>query len=275
MQKTKINWTDQTWNPASGCEKVSPECKFCYAETLSENKRGTPAFPVGFELQLRPHKLREPSKLKEPSLVFVNSMSDMFLAEIPDAFRDDCFGAMEAAPQHRYQVLTKRPQIAARYFATRRVPDCVWIGTSLGLQRYGGERLDALREVPARVRFISAEPLLEDLGELDLRGIHWLISGGESGLHLSQEKWLKLRALVRRGGKNEPRWVPREDRIDWVRSLRDQCTAAGVAFWHKQWGGPRPESGGRVLDGRTHDGMPDHVELAMPASRKVQLPLVG
>jgi len=269
MNETEINWTELTWNPNSGCEEVTAGCAFCYAKTLAENKRGTPAFPNGFDLTLRPHKLREPACVKRPSLIFTNSMSDLFWEKIPDDYRDRVLEAMRAAPHHRYQVLTKRPEIAARYLATRALPDCVWLGVTIESQKTA-HRLDVLRDIPARVRFVSAEPLLSPL-ELDLRGVHWLISGGESGVHLAagHTRALETRGLVRRGARGEPSWVAREDRIDWVRSLRDQCAAAGVAFWHKQWGGPRPTSAGRILDGRTWDELPRHVEGAMPGERYV------
>lgn len=264
MQNTNINWTELTWNPMSGCKKVSAECKHCYAFTLAEQRRGTKAFPRGFDLHIRPHKLVEPSKVKKPSLIFCNSMSDPGLEEVSDEYRDRIFDAIEASPEHRYQMLTKRPDRLLRYFRTRgrRVPESVWIGVTIGV-RETQWRADVLREFDAPVKFISAEPLLEDL-TVSLDGIAWLISGGESGSHASNAKELARRFLVRRGEKGEPRWVAREDRKDWIRHLRDRCDLAGTAFWHKQWGGPRPESGGRDLDGRTHNGLPSHIPGAMP-----------
>jgi protein gp37 len=265
MNVTEINWTELTWNPASGCTKISPGCKYCYAETIAEGKRGTLAFPVGFDVVEKPKKLGEPAKVKRPSLIFTNSMSDFFHEQISDAYRERMLEAMEAAPQHRYQVLTKRPEIAARFFRARKAPACMWLGVTIESQSYA-HRLEELRGIEAPVRFVSAEPLLGPL-ELELAGIDWLISGGESGLHLLRdERALALRALVRRATREEEplHWLPREDRIDWVRSLRDQCQAAGTAFWHKQWGGPRPASAGRKLDGRTWDEMPVHVARAMP-----------
>lgn len=266
MNRTEINWTELTWNPASGCEKVSAGCKYCYAETLAENKRGTAAFPKGFELTLRPHKLAEPARIRRPSLIFTNSMSDMFLEEIADSYRDQVFESIRKAPQHRYQMLTKRPENAARYFATRDVPESVWLGVTIE-HELTKHRVDTLRSIGARVRFLSVEPMI---GHLDLRGhlegIHWVIGGGESGSHLSDPTISKQRAMVRPGGPKEPRWVPREDRYHWATDMRDACAAQGAAFWWKQWGGPTPKSGGRLVDGIEHDGMPTHVPGAMPAA---------
>ena len=256
MNKTPILWTECTWNPASGCTKISPECKYCYAELLAENKRGTTAFPRGFELTLRPWKLDEPERLRRASLVFTNSMTDMFLADISDDYRDRCFAAMRRAPWHRYQVLTKRPDIAARYFESREVPDTVWLGVTIGCES-SMARLAILRSINARVRFVSAEPLIGPVDFTErLDGIHWVIGGGESGSHLSNLQICEQRGLVRPGGRGERRWVPREDRARWASDMRDACLAQGVAFFWKQWGGPTPKSSGRCLDGREWDEMP-------------------
>jgi protein gp37 len=271
VNETEIRWTELTWNAVSGCTKVSPGCKFCYAETLAENKRGTRAFPVGFDILLRPWKLDEPRKVKRPSLIFTNSMSDFFHADIPDEYRDRMCDAMEGAPQHRYQVLTKRPDIAARYAKRRRLPRSVWIGTTIDNDATT-YRADLIRDIDATVRFISAEPLLSAVPSLKLDGIHWLIGGGESGSHLSRDdatgaKNLEERALVRRGDRRagEALWVPREDRAHWMRDLRDACVAAGTAFFFKQHGGPRPTSGGHLLDGRAWEEMPTTIPGAMPS----------
>jgi protein gp37 len=268
VNETEINWTDLTWNMASGCEPVSPGCKFCYAETLSEDKRGTPAFPNGFEFTPRPHKLKEPARVKAPSLIFTNSMTDMFLPQFTDAYRDDSFEVMERVDWHRYQVLTKRVDEAARYFSTRKVPASVWLGATVEMKLYK-ERIAQLRQIDARVRFLSCEPLLEDLdlSATELAGIHWVIGGGESGRHLAQPQWLEKRAMVRRGQKGERSYVPREDRLHWATKMRDVCAAAGVAFWWKQFGGATPKSGGRAVEGVEHDGMPTHVVDAMPPGR--------
>ncbi len=261
MNETAIAWTNLTWNGFSGCEKVSEECKYCYAEQLSEQKRGTKAFPNGFELTIRPHKFSEPLKVKTPSLVFVNSMSDFFWSKVSDEIRDAMVDVMEACPQHEFQVLTKRPDEMLRYSRRRKLPPNFWAGVSVGNRRNWG-RLDILRQVEAEIRFISAEPLIGDLDGIDLGGIHWLITGGESGLHLRDPHVLETRGLVERG--QDGRWRPREARVPWVRSIRDACQKSGTAFFHKQWGGPRPESGGRELDGRTWDQFP-----RMPKGGKV------
>lgn len=252
MNETGIIWTEATWNPASGCELVSEGCKYCYALTLAERKRGTPAFPHGFDLTLRPHKLTEPFRLKQPMLVFVNSMSDLFWDEIPDSYRDKVMDVIEETPQHEYQILTKRPENMLRYSLRRKLPLNVWAGVTVESERLTG-RIGVLRMVDAAIRFVSAEPLLSPLPSLTLDGIHWLISGGESGAHLSDPAVASRRALVEKVGGC---WQPREDRYGWVRELRDQCTAQRVAFFHKQWGGPTPASGGRMVDGRTHDEFP-------------------
>lgn len=264
MNDTAINWTDLTWNPVSGCKAVSAGCKYCYAESLAENKRGTAAFPKGFDLTLRPHKLEEPRRVKRPSLIFTNSMSDLFLDEIDDEYRDRCFAVMAREDRHRYQVLTKRPENAARYFATRPVPASVWLGVTVEHQLTAG-RIDVLRSIAAPTRFLSCEPLI---GPLDLRGrldrIHWVIGGGESGSHLARPEIAERRAMARRGVRGESSWVPREDRYQWARDLRDACAEQGVAFWWKQWGGTKPHIAGRLIDGAEHNGMPSHPG-AMPS----------
>lgn len=298
MNETAISWTGFTWNyPIGGCKKISEECKHCYAFSLAEGRRGTTAFPHGFDMTPRVHKRVEPAKLlrsKGPSLVFVNSMTDIGLAdsELPteerdrlgaagirsmDQARDMLLDAIEETPEHRYQLLTKRPEIVLGYLQRRgrRVPSSVWMGVTIGHpKRFARlEVLRRFRDLGARVLFSSGEPLLGEL-PLDLSGIDWIITGGESGLHASNPKILAERFLVRRGDRQagEPPWVPREDRADWVRRIRDEADRRGCAHWFKQWGGPRPESGGRILDGRTHDGMPVHVPGAMPAGYVHQAP---
>lgn len=277
MNDTGIIWTEHTWNPASGCVKVDAGCKYCYAETLAENRRGTPAFPNGFDLTLRPHKLREPFKLKKPSLIFVNSMSDLFWEAITDDYRDKVLDVIEATPQHQYQVLTKRPDVMLRYSKRRKLPSNFWAGTTIATQKNVDERLEPLAQVDAEIRFISAEPLLEPLDFRAWFGLatyefraggkfHWLITGGESGAHLNRpEICLKRGLAMREGGYLRggeawwnplARWIPRPERIGWVRDIRDQCVAAGVAFFHKQWGGTTSHSAGRELDGRTWDQFP-------------------
>lgn len=275
MQSTEINWTELSWNPVSGCTKISAGCKYCYAHGLAEQKRGTAAFPKGFDLTLRPHKLSEPRRLKKPSLIFVNSMSDPFHEAIPNAYRERIFETIQRNPQHRYQMLTKRPQNAAEYFAGHTIPDALWLGVTV---EHADTlwRLDVLRGLKARVKFVSIEPMLGPLPNIDLTAIHWVIVGGESGRHLLRDNEREKRGLVRLGGKGEKRWVAREDRIQWVRAVRDACIAQHVPFHFKQWGGSKGSLAGRMLDGRTWEEVP-RVEGAMPgttiASR--QLRLVG
>jgi protein gp37 len=254
MQETGIIWTNVTWNPVSGCKQVSPGCAFCYAKTLAEKYRGTIAFPNGFDLTIRPHKLREPYRLKKPSLVFVNSMSDLFWDEIPDDYRDEIVNVIEATPQHEYQVLTKRPDLMLKYSKRRKLPHNFWAGVSIEAQTQA-DRIDTLRLVDASIRFVSAEPLLGPL-RLKWRKIHWCITGGESGYHLYQNPRLRERRGLVIYDELTKRWHPRPDRIDWVRQIRDDCLRAGVKFLHKQWGGLNPHSAGRKLDGRTWDQFP-------------------
>ena len=274
MNETEINWTDYTWNPMSGCTVIAPECKYCYAETLAENKRGTAGFPRGFDPMTRPHKLGEPRKLYNRlgrgALIFVNSMSDIFHDAFDDNYRDEVFDVMREYDMHRYQVLTKRIDNALRYFETREVPRSVWMGVTCGhsSRLWTVDRLKNMRELGARVLFVSAEPLLSDLAnDINARylvGIDWLISGGESGNHFSNiddDPAIADRALVQRVKGS---FVPRPDRVSWIRDLDALCARNGTAHWFKQWGGTRPKSGGRKLDGRELDGMPTELEGAMP-----------
>jgi protein gp37 len=228
---TEIEWTDATWNPVSGCTKISPGCDHCYAERIAERFRGVRGHPFehGFDLTLRPHKLLEPLSWRRPRRVFVNSMSDLFHKELPRDFVDRVFSTMEQAHWHVFQVLTKRSSLMRRYinerYATQPAPAHIWLGVSIE-DRKALVRLKHLRQANATIRFLSLEPLLEDLGLLNLAGISWAIAGGESG----------------------PRARPMNR--DWVRRPRDQCRAADVAFFFKQWGGIRPKAGGNSLDGR-------------------------
>lgn len=255
MNETKIAWTTLTWNPVSGCKELTGGCAFCYAKTLAENKRGTLGFPNGFDLTYRPHKLREPLRIKTPSLIFVNSMSDFFWNEISDDYRHQMVDIMEQCPQHEFQVLTKRPDELVRFSKQRKLPHNFWAGVTIESQRYVAERLALLRQVDASLRFISAEPLLSaiDFGGLD--GIDWVIGGGESGPHLIDPKLRESRGLVDYVTV-APRWKPRPDRIEWGRSMRDQCVSQGVAFFWKQWGGLYPTSGGSTIDGETWEQFP-------------------
>jgi protein gp37 len=235
-----IEWTDATWNPTVGCTKVSPGCDHCYAERLT--RRFASTFPHGFTLTLRPEQLDAPRRWRRPRLVFVNSMSDLFHRDVPDAYLQQVFEVMASCPQHRFQVLTKRAERLARVAARLPWPSNVWVGVSIETRDYLW-RADYLRRVPAAVRFISAEPLLGDLGAIDLSGIGWLIAGGES----------------QAGAR------PAE--LDWFRSLRDQCHAAGVAFFLKQLGGHPHKRGGDYarLDGRRWTEMPSVEQRPLPS----------
>jgi protein gp37 len=235
--KTAIEWTDSTWNPVTGCTKISPGCDNCYAERFAERFRGVSGHPFenGFDLTPRPARLLQPLAWRQPRMIFVNSMSDLFHKEIPWEFVARVFETMERADWHVFQVLTKRSSrmrnfVNARY-ATRKAPAHIWFGTSIE----DGTKLSRarhLRETAASVRFLSLEPLIGPIANLDLTGIHWVIVGGESG----------------------PNARPMHP--DWTRALRDQCVAADVPFFFKQWGGLRPKSGGRSLDGREWSNWP-------------------
>jgi protein gp37 len=239
--KTQIEWTEQTWNPTTGCTKISPGCKHCYAEALTPRLQAmkAPGYDNGFELSLMPDRLDQPLKRKKPTIYFVNSMSDLFHEEIPDGFLDQVFEVIRATPQHTYQILTKRAERMQRYFQNRIVPDNTWLGVSVEDKAYGLPRIDALRQVQAPIRFLSVEPLLEDLGQMDLSEIHWVIVGGESG----------------------PKARPMKP--EWVDNIQRQCEIEGNAFFFKQWGGwgadgkkrPKKENG-RLFKGRTWDEMP-------------------
>ena len=229
MRETKISWAKTTWNPVHGCSKVSPGCDRCYAENLSLRRGWTKKAWTGENakenVQVKPHKLKEPYTWKEPCRAFVNSMSDLFHPLIPNDYLAQVFAVMNDLPQHVFQVLTKRPRHAARWQGPW--TENIWMGTSIE-DRKRLYRIDQLRGCPAQTRFLSLEPLLEDLGELNLTGIHWVIVGGESGKDY------------------------RPMRMDWVRNIRDQCVSAGVAFFFKQSAAPRTEMGTELIeaDGR-------------------------
>lgn len=233
MATTAIEWTDATWNPLTGCSKISPGCKHCYAERMAGRlqRMGQENYRNGFELTLHEHALDIPRKWKSPKTVFVNSMSDLFHVDVPIEFIQNVFSVMRETPQHRYQVLTKRADRLAELASFIDWSPNVWMGVSVENLKYAN-RIDYLRAVPASVRFLSLEPLLGPLPELNLDRIHWAIVGGESG----------------------PGARPMEE--SWVRDLRDQCVGAGVAFFFKQWGGVNKKKTGRLLDGRTWDDMP-------------------
>jgi len=260
LNKTAIAWTEATWNVWSGCRKISPGCKFCYAHTFAENKRGTLAFPNGFDLTHRPHKLEDVMRLKRPTLIFVNSMSDFFLSDAEfylesgtmDARRDAVLDVMEQTP-HQYQVLTKRPDEMLRYSRRRKLPTNFWAGVSVDVQHFAS-RVDVLRQIDTEIRFISAEPMLTHL-DLDLAGVDWVIGGGESGMHLYRSEVCQKRGLAEYD-RALHQWRPRPDRYHWAQSLRDQCVARNVRFFWKQWGGAFPMSAGRELDGQKWSEIP-------------------
>jgi protein gp37 len=243
---SKIEWTDATWNPVRGCTKISPGCKHCYAETFAERFRGVKGHPYeqGFDLRLAPEKLTEPFAWRSPKLVFVNSMSDLFQDGVSDEYTEAVSQVMATANWHTYQVLTKRSErlrdllSTKLQFAAQR--ENIWWGVSVEDRKYGLPRIEHLRQAPAKVRFLSIEPLLEDVGAINLSGISWVIVGGESGP----------------GARPMKR--------EWVVSIRRQCRAYGVPFFFKQWGGVRKVKHGRELDGRTYDEYPRRVLAPVP-----------
>ena len=248
---SRIEWTDATWNPIRGCTKISPGCAHCYAETFAERFRGVPGHPYeqGFDLREVPEKLADPLRWRTPKMIFVNSMSDLFHQDVADAYIHEVVKIMLRADWHTYQVLTKRAERMQGLLQTSlhhaAAASQIWWGVSVENRRDGLPRIDHLRQAPAATRFLSIEPLLEDLGPLDLSGIHWVIVGGESG----------------------PGARPMKE--DWVVSIRDQCRTAGVPFFFKQWGGIRKAKTGRMLDGRTYDEVPPRItHPALDESRR-------
>jgi protein gp37 len=244
-QQSTIEWTDATWNPVTGCTKVSPGCDHCYAETFAERWRGVPGHPYehGFDLSLRPERLEEPLRWKSPKLVFVNSMSDLFHRDVPDDYIVSVFDVMRRATWHQFQLLTKRAERLLRLARKLTFAPNVWVGVSVESPKYYW-RINMLQRVPAEIRFLSCEPLLAPLPELPLSGIGWVIVGGESG----------------------PGARPMSPQ--WVRSIRHQCRVARVPFFFKQWGGVRKKELGRELDGKTYDALP-----ALPAHAQQHLAL--
>lgn len=252
MNKTGIKWTDKTWNPVTGCAKVSAGCRYCYANELADRFAGSAHYPHGFAMTLHPERLKQPMNLKLPQRIFVNSMSDLFWDAVPENFVDQVFDVMEATPHLTYQILTKRPERMLAYSRRRRFKRNIWAGVTVESQAVAG-RLDVLRQVETDSnRFVSAEPLLSPL-DVDWSGIDWVISGGESGEHMRFADIRAARALVELKGNN---WTPRTDRIDWVRGIRDGVNAADAAFFHKQWGGITNNVAGNVLDGRIWEEFP-------------------
>lgn len=232
--KSPIEWTDASWNPSTGCSKVSPGCRNCYAERLSTRLKvmGNPKYTRGFKFTLHEDALDLPLRWKSPRKIFVNSMSDLFHELMPEKFLEECFKIMTQADWHIYQILTKRPDRMLAF--TKKIggiPDHIWLGTSVESELYN-TRIDILRTVPCKVRFVSFEPLLGSVGRVNLEGISWAIVGGESGPN------------------------HRVIKPEWVREIRHQCKQQKVAFFFKQWGGKTPKSGGRELDGKEYNEYP-------------------
>ena len=238
---SKIEWTEKTWNPATGCSKVSAGCKNCYAETLALRlqRMGVRSYKNGFKLTLHEDRLNDPRAFKKPTIFFVNSMSDLFHEEIPYSFLDKVFDTIRVTPQHSYQILTKRPQLMLKYFARRVVPNNAWMGVSVENKKHGLPRIELLRELKCSTRFLSCEPLLEDLGAMDLQGIHWVIVGGESG------------------------WKARPMCQEWAENIQKQCIDQSIPFFFKQWGAwsadgvkKDKKKNGRLLAGREWNELP-------------------
>lgn len=238
-QTSSIEWTDATWNPVTGCTKITAGCDNCYAARFAERWRGIPGHPfeTGFDLTLRPERLEQPLAWRRPRMIFVNSMSDLFHKEVPWSFVDRVFETMETANWHVFQILTKRSSLMRDYLKARyrdAAPKHIWLGVSVEDAK-AKSRIEHLRQAPAGVRFLSIEPLIGPVGPMLLEGIHWVIAGGESGPGA------------------------RPIAPEWIRDVRDQCRSADVAFFFKQWGGLRPKSGGRDLDGRVWDEWPSQI----------------
>ena len=240
--KTSIEWTEQTWNPTTGCTKISPGCQNCYAENMARRLKamGVKGYQNGFVLTLQPNRLQEPLGRKKPTVYFVNSMSDLFHEDIPDGYILQVFDVIKHAHQHTFQILTKRSERMVDLVKSYDVPENAWIGVTVENRKYGIPRIDKLRQVNASVRFLSIEPLLEDLGPLGLKNIQWVIVGGESG----------------------PRARPMK--LEWIKGVKQQCEKYHVSFFFKQWGGwgadgkkRAKRANGRILFGRTWDDMPN------------------
>ena len=239
---SKIEWTEQTWNPVTGCTKISPGCKYCYAEVMSKrlNTMGVKGYENGFnKISLLHERLEQPLLRKKPTMYFVNSMSDLFHEEVPFSYIDEVVEVIKRAPHHAFQILTKRASRMREYFDEREVPDNAWLGVSVEDKKYGKPRIAHLQEIDARIRFLSIEPLLENVGRISLRGIHWVIVGGESGT--------KARPI----------------KESWVLSIKSQCERSDTDFFFKLWGtwgndGVKrsKQANGRLLQGQTWNQIP-------------------
>ena len=245
-QQSKIEWTQNTWNPTTGCTKISSGCKHCYAETMAKRLQamGVKGYENGFDLTILSERLEQPLKRKKPTIYFVNSMSDLFHEDIQDSFIEDVFKVITQATQHEFQILTKRASRMAEFFQTRQVPKNAWLGVTVEDKKYGLPRIDHLRRIDVNIRFLSIEPLLENLGTIDLSGIHWVIVGGESGA--------KARPMKKK----------------WALNIQQQCQQSGVQFFFKQWGmwgddgKKRPKKqNGRQLNGKIFDEMPYQIPI--------------
>jgi len=235
MATTKIEWTESTWNPITGCTKISSGCKFCYAEVMTRRLQamGQEKYKKGFELALHPDVLIEPYTWKKPKMIFVNSMSDLFHKDVPIAFIQKIFNVIKENPHHVFQVLTKRADILRYYDSEGWLdwPHNLWMGVTVE-NKDVTHRIDNLRLTGARVKFLSCEPLLTSLPEINLKGIDWVIVGGESGR------------------------TPRPVKEEWILDIKEQCIQAGVAFYFKQWGGTNKKKAGKMLDGKIYNEMP-------------------
>ena len=243
MNKSKIEWTEETWNPTTGCTKISAGCKNCYAETMANRLKAmrAPGYENGFEFSLMPERLAQPLKKKKSTKYFVNSMSDLFHEEMPDKFLDEIFNTIQSTPQHIYQILTKREDRMYAYLADRKIPKNIWLGVTVEDRKSGLPRINKLRNLKAKIKFLSIEPLLEELGNVNLSGIDWVIVGGESGA--------KARPM----------------KPEWAINIKQQCEEQNVAFFFKQWGtwgsdGVRrnKKSNGRILLGQEWSEYPTY-----------------
>ncbi len=241
MKKTKIEWTEETWNPTIGCTKVSAGCKNCYAEVMAKRLRamGTPGYENGFKFSIMPNRLTQPIKKKKPTKYFVNSMSDLFHEDMPIYFLNEIMSVIQRTPQHIYQILTKREEAMYKYFKNIAIPRNIWLGVSVEDKKHGVPRIDKLRKMDASIKFLSIEPLIEDLDIINLSGIGWVIVGGESGMNARPMK------------------------KEWVLKIKQQCLEQNTAFFFKQWGTwgvdgikRNKKRNGRVLEGRKWNQYP-------------------
>ena len=239
MSQSSIEWTEQTWNPVTGCSKISPGCKFCYAEKFAARLQsmGAENYKNGFKLTIHPRMVEKPLEWKKPSIIFVNSMSDLFHENVPDSFIFKVFETMNKATWHQFQVLTKRPERVLEMNKKLKWTKNIWMGTSVENINYI-DRIEILRKTSAKIKFLSLEPLLSALPSMNLKKIDWVIVGGESGF--------KARPMKQ----------------EWVVDIQEQCVEAGIPFFFKQWGGKNKKQTGRLLNGRTWDEMPNSLEAA-------------